>query len=114
MSDSRSPFYPAAIWMLLCSICQLTLPLILGFQSSVYTMMLFGMVGLVTALGLFKGWRWLAYLSFIPIMAVAILAMARSFDVTGLASFWYGAIAVSDLIAAVFIFIALWRNPQNV
>ncbi len=108
---NNNPFIMAAKWMLLCSALQITLPLVLGFHATAYQMVLLGVLGLVTAAGLFKGWRWLAYLAYVPVMAVAILAMARAFDVTGLAAFWYLGIALLDLLTMMALLVALWRNP---
>ncbi len=108
---NNNPYNMAAKWMTLCSALQITLPLVIGFNTIAYQMVVLGVLGLITGAGLLKGWRWLAYLAYIPVMVVAILAMARSFDVAGLASVWYWGIALLDLLTMLALWVALWKNP---
>ncbi len=112
MNESKSSLHYSAVFMVLCSVFQVTLPLLLGFNMTAYQMVFLGLLGLVTAFGLFKGWRWLAYMAFLPVLVVVTLAMARSFDVIGLASGWYMGIAVFDLLTGITLFMALWRAPE--
>ncbi len=114
MNNQNNTFSWAAKWMLMCSALQISLPLVLGFNAAAYLMVALGILGWVTAFGLFQGWRWLAYAAYIPVMGVMILAFAKSFDVVGLAGFWYLGIALFDGFTMVALFKALWRKPQLV
>ena len=99
--------------MLACSALQISLLFVAGMNNTTYLMAGFGVLGLVTAVGLFRGWRWLAYLVFIPVMAVAIWAMALAMNATGLSVVWYGGIALLDGLCWLLLFMALWRHPSG-
>ncbi|MFC3192754.1 hypothetical protein ACFODZ_00745 [Marinicella sediminis] len=113
MSDVRMLYRSAARWMLYCAALQITVSWVVGFHISTYQMLFFGLLGVLTAQGLHRGWRWLAWCSLFPVMMVSILAMARAFDATGLGIGWFAGIALTDCIVAVFLWRILWRSVER-
>ena len=111
MSDVRMLYRRTAHWMLCCAAFQITVSWVDGFHPATYQMLFFGLLGVLTAQGLYRGWRWLAWLSWLPVMAVSVLAMAWAFDASAPGLLWFAAIAVTDVVVAVFLFRILWRTP---
>ena len=72
------------------------------------TMLVIGLVYAAIAFGLRKEWRWLAWITFFVMLAGMIAAYAGAG--TGLHGWWYLAIALIDLVAAILLFGALWRS----
>ena len=73
--------------------------------ASVSALVIVGAVYLIFAYGLRKQMRWLAYLCFVIMLAGTVAALATSFE-----SKIFLAIMLADLAAAIFLFIALWRD----
>ncbi len=111
--NHNEAFHSSALCMVACSVLQITLLLVAGLHNSTYLMAAFGLLGLVTAKGLYLGWRWLAFLAFIPVMGVAIWAMAVAMQTSGMVMFWYAGIALFDGLCWLLLFRALWRHPAG-
>ncbi len=78
-----------------------------GFTAMAGAMVVIGLVYAAIAWGLRKGWRWLAWISFFVMLFGMIAAYASAG--MGLHGWWYMAIALADLIAAILLFGALWK-----
>ena len=60
-----------------------------------------------------KGWRWLAYLGFIGALIGIVASITLATGNTGLTRIAMYSITLADLGAALLLFVALWRNPQE-
>ncbi len=84
-----------------------------GFAPDGVSLLGFGVLDLVLAFGLFRGWRWLAYIVFPLIMLGAIAALAASFDPGPVPAIYYTAIAIADAACALALFLALWPTYRS-
>ena len=66
--------------------------------------------GLVAA-GLARGWRWLAYIAFLLALVGGIVAMSYGNATFGLTALAFYGIMAADWLAALALFIAIWRDP---
>lgn len=98
----------AAVPIGISAVLHLLVFVVEGFSAFAGAMFIVGLVYLAIAYGLRQGRRWLAWISFF-IMLVGMIA-AYSTAGTGLHFWWWTAIAIADLIAAVILFGALWKS----
>jgi len=89
-------------------------PFLAGMSDDVMMLLPLGIVYLLLALGLSRGWRWLAYIAFIILLIGAVFAFAYSFGVTSVPGWLHGAIALFDLLALLALFGALWRSKPAI
>lgn len=111
MMKSDSPFSTAALLLLVSAFLHLV---VLGVSFGSYLVPMIGgaIMWFVIGAGLQRGLRWLAHIAFIVAMLGGIYAMGVAMGETGLTQLaLYGIMAV-DWIAAVVLFVALWRSPQ--
>ncbi len=79
-----------------------------GFSAFAGAMFVVGIVYLAIAYGLRQGRRWLAWISFFIMLAGMIAAYSTAGY--GLHFWWWMAIAIADLIAAIVLFGTLWKS----
>ena len=113
MTEPKNTLQAPAQVMAVCAVLQLTLWLVAGQSTATFLMAGFGLLGLITAWGLWQAWRWLAYLAFVPVMGVAIWALAGAMQASGLAWVWWSGIALFDGLCWLLLFRALWRHPTT-
>ena len=109
MTDPRSPYRTGALFVALSAALHLIAPVIsLGARDGLM-LLPFGIVYLALAWGLMRGWRWLAYVTFL-IMLIGISAtMTGIWAISPVPPWIYIAIALANACAAVALFVALWR-----
>lgn len=66
------------------------------------------------AVGLAKGWRWVAYLSFVALLTGAVTAFSLAITAAGVAALVLWAIVVIDLLAVMLLFRRLWSTVERV
>lgn len=63
--------------------------------------------------GLLHGFRWVAYLAFLGMLAGLVFALGAAMSTFGLTSVLFWLIFVVDLVAALALFGLLWSRPAE-
>ncbi len=83
-----------------------------GFSADALILLPFALVYAGFAYGLFRGWRWLAYVVFIVLLVGISLAIAGIWA-NGVVPGWiYMGIAGANMLSVTALFIALWKQPD--
>jgi len=105
---------PAALLIVVSAILHLVTPLLAGgLTPDAMFMMQGGILYLVLAFGLNRNWRWIAYLAFIMMLAGTIISLGFSFDGTTIPAWLYSVNAAFSFLAAIVLFVSLWRPRQT-
>lgn len=91
------------------AVLHLAAPLVGGVSSQALTLVPIGVVYLAVVAGLMRGFRWLAYLAFLGMLAGAIIALSAVWDISPVPGWWMGLIAGMNGCAALLLMAALWR-----
>ena len=109
MTDPRSPYRTGALLVLLSAAFHLIAPLIsLGARDGLMLLPV-GIVYVAFAWGLMRGWRWLAYVTFLIMLIGISAAMTGIWSISPVPSWIYIGIALANICAALALFVALWR-----
>ncbi|MEL7114499.1 MAG: hypothetical protein AAGP08_02735 [Pseudomonadota bacterium] len=110
MFDVQGPYRVGAVFVAASAVLHLIAPIFGGFAPEALTLFVVGLVYLAIAYGLMLGWRWLAYVTFLLMMAGSVIAIASIWSPGPVPSWVYIGIVVADWLAALSLFFALWRN----
>ena len=83
-----------------------------GVTASSAAMLLIGIIYLLLAMGLRRNLRWVAWLTFLVMTFGAVAAYMVSGG-SALHNAWFLAIALIDCVAAMVLFVCLWRPAQQ-
>jgi len=81
-----------------------------GLNAGAGIMIGIGVIYLLLAIGLRRNYRWVAWLAFLAMTFGAVAAYIISGDGTAMHNAWYLTIATVDLVAAILLFVCLWRS----
>lgn len=114
MIDVRGPYRIAALCVLISAVLHLIAPLLGGFSDWALRLFPIGFLYLAIAIGLFRGWRWLAYVTLWILMIGGSIALSFVWADTNVPGWLFGAIAFVDLLGVLALFAALWKpNPAR-
>ena len=103
----------AALLILIGAILHLVTPLLAGgLTPDALFMMQGGIIYLIFAFGLYRNWRWIAYFAFIMMLAGTLISFGYSFVGTTIPAWLYGTNSLISLLAAIVLFVSLWRPRQ--
>lgn len=80
-----------------------------GFSADALRLIPVGLIYALLAYGLTRGWRWLAYVAFIAMMVGGTLALGSLWTPSPVPQAWTIAIIGADWLAALALFVSLWR-----
>ena len=104
----------AALLILVSAILHLITPLLAGgLTPDAVFMMQGGALYLLFAFGLYRNWRWVPYFAFIMMLAGTLISFGFSFDGTTIPAWLYGVNAAFSFLAAIALFVSLWRPRQT-
>ena len=109
MMNVRGPYRIGAIFFLISGLLHVLAFLVGGFSSDATRLIPIGVIYGLIAFGLFQGWRWLAYAAFLIALIGSIAALAFSLGTGAVPTWWWIAILIADVLAAIGLFGALWR-----
>lgn len=110
---TESPFRMAAMLLLVSAALHIVVIAVSG-GGFLVPMIAGAMMWFVIGAGLQRGMRWLAYIAFLLAMIGGVYAMGTGMGQTGLTQMALFGIMAADWIAAVLLFVALWKAPQAV
>ncbi|MCG6901338.1 MAG: hypothetical protein LJE68_01530 [Rhodobacter sp.] len=70
-----------------------------------------GLLFFVMAFGLLRGWRWLAYVTYLGVGIGASFAIKAALNPTEVANWWFYLIIAVDIAVVVVLFGFLWGHP---
>lgn len=109
MSNSKSQTL-AAIFIVFSAVLYFLVFIFSGFQSPI------PLIGFILffacAFVVYKNWRMLSYLVFLILLISMIIAFATA-NFASLMGIFSSLIALSDLIALLFLFVYLWRDKPR-
>ncbi|MDG1083104.1 MAG: hypothetical protein P8P35_03185 [Planktotalea sp.] len=82
------------------------------FSADALILLPFALVYAGFAYGLFRGWRWLAYVVFIVLLVGISLAIARIWANGDVPRWIYMGIAGANILSVTTLFVALWKQPD--
>lgn len=110
MLNPSSPFSNAVLLIAVSVVLHLVVIAVSG-GGFVGPMLAGALIWAVVAVGLNRGWRWLAYIAFLLALVGGMVAMANAQSTFGLTSLTFWGIVAMDWLAAVALFVAIWRDP---
>lgn len=106
----RGPYRIGAAFFLLSGALHVFAFLVGGFSAEATRLIPIGIVYGLIAIGLFQGWRWLAYVAFLIALIGSIAALFSGMGMGTIPTWWWMAILLADVLAALGLFAALWRD----
>jgi hypothetical protein len=82
------------------------------FSADALILLPFALVYAGFAYGLFRGWRWVAYVVFIVLLVGISLAIARIWANGDVPRWIYMGIAGANILSVTTLFVALWKQPD--
>ena len=108
MIDVRGPFRVAVLFVLISAILHIAAVAVGGLSQEALSLLPFGVLYLLFALGLARGMRWLAYVVFLVVGIGGSVALASMLAPVAIPAWWRAAIMVADWIAVLALLVALW------
>ncbi len=103
----------AALFLFASAVLHVAAPVVGGFTTEALLLIPFGLVFGLAALGLLRGMRWLAWLTFLATLAGGIVALGYAMSVTSVPDWWYLAIVAADWLTAAMLLVHLWWPKQD-
>lgn len=107
------PFRTGIFFLLISALLHIFAFVAGGFSVDALSLIPVGILFVGLAMGLARGWRWLAHLVFLGLIIGGIIAITYVWSNSTVPSWWYTAIIVTDWLAAAALFGALWRSPDT-
>ncbi|MEL6688814.1 MAG: hypothetical protein AAFP28_00730 [Pseudomonadota bacterium] len=114
MTDMRGPYRTGALFVGISAVLHLIAPVFGGFGTDALTLFVVGIVYMAIAYGLLQGYRWLAYLTFLLMMAGSVVAITGIWGLGPVPGWIYAGIVIADWLAVLALFAALWRSRPSV
>lgn len=102
----------AALMLQISGILHFIAPLFAGFSNDVMRMLPIGLIYLLLSWGVYRGWRWVGWIAFLILLPGAVFAFANAYSGTTIPAWIYAAITLADLLAAITLFVILWRTRR--
>lgn len=83
-----------------------------GFSAEAMPLLPFAMVYAAFAYGLYRGWRWVGYITFLVLLIGISLALSRIWAYGDVPGWTFASIAAANVLAVVCLLGALWRAPE--
>jgi hypothetical protein len=109
MIDAKGPYRIGALFVALSGIVHILGVLVSGFASGSQVLLPGGILYLGFAYGLLQGWRSLAYLVFVVMMAGSVVALTSAWSTPGVPTWIFLSIFVLDWLTVFALFGALWK-----
>lgn len=110
---TSAPYRLAAVFVLISAALHFFSFTVGGLSTQALVLIPFGVIYLLIAAGLNRGKRWLAWLSFFVMGIGGSIALGLSFGSGPVPGWWYLAISCADFAAALWLFVALWRQAPS-
>ena len=114
MINIRGPYQVGATFFLVSAVLHIFAFVVGGFTNDALRLIPIGIVYLGIAYMLMRGSRLTAYIAFVVALVGGIISLFFSFGIAPVPGWWWLLILIADWIAAVGLFLALWRNPDGV
>ena len=98
-----------ALFLALSAVLHVAAPLVSSFAPGTGQLLPVAVLYFAIAYGLMRGWRWLAYVTFILLMVFSSFAIAQMWTPPTLLAWVMTGIVVADWLAVVALFAVLWR-----
>lgn len=85
-------------------------PLVGGLSSEALVLVPIGALYFAVCIGLGRGWRWLAWLTYFAMLIGGIGALSYALSPTLVPDWWYHMIAIADFLCALMLFLHLWKS----
>lgn len=112
MSLLNGPYRFGTAFILISAALHIFAFVVGGFAPEALVLIPIGLVYVVLAYGLSRGWRWLAYIAFLLMMIGGTFALAQLWTPSPVPQWWTLAIIAADWLAALALFVALWRPAR--
>jgi len=109
VTDPRSPYRTGALFVLISAALHFLAPTISQLSSDGMLLLPFGILYGAMAWGLMRNWRWLAYVSFLTMLIGTSAALTGIWAASPVPSWVYLGIVIANFLAALSLFVALWR-----
>lgn len=103
----------AALFLFLSAALHVAAPAVGGFTSEAMLLVPLGTFWGLVGLGLLRGMRWLAWLTFLGTLAGGIVALGYALSVTSVPDWWCFAIMAADWLTAAMLLVHLWWPKQE-
>lgn len=110
MTDARGPYRGGALFVGVSGVLHFVAPLVTGFASETLFLIPAGVLYLAISYALLRGSRLMAYIAFLLMMIGSCIAIASIWTPPAAFGWVMAGIAVADWLAAIALFVALWRN----
>ena len=104
----------AALFVIVSGVLHLPAPVILGVSPYALGLMVIGLIYIGIGWALPANRRWLAWITFFVVMFGGIVAMASAMGSLGVTAMWWALIFIVDWLAALMLFIYLWKSKPQV
>lgn len=111
MINPKGPYRVGGLFLLISAALHILAFLVGGFTPDALVLIPIGIIYALAAVGLFRDWRWLAYVCFIVMLLGGIIALGSSLGTSPVPFWWWWLIVAADWAGAAALFAALW-NPR--
>ena len=84
-----------------------------GFSAESVPLAVVGVIYAGFAYGLLRGWRWMAYVTFLVLLMGTSVAVSGIWTLGPVPGWIFAGIAVANLLCVACLFVALWKAPQS-
>lgn len=113
MIDIRGPYRIGAIFIAISAVQHVLAFVVAGFSAIAMQLIPVGIVYLILAYGLLRGWRWMAYITFVVALIGSIVALGSVWSIGPVPGWWWALIVIADVAAVLGLFAALWRPAPS-
>lgn len=114
MIDVQGPYRVGATFVGVSALLHLIARVFGGAAPVSLALFAIGLVYVAMAYGLFQGWRWLAYLTFLVMMGGSIAALTQIWALGPVPGWIYAGIVGANWLAVLALFVPLWRSRPTV
>lgn len=112
MRETRSHLLIAGCLLMLTGVLHVIAFFIGGFGYGGKGLAPVGLLFIAMGFGLLRGWRWLAYLTYLVVGIGVSFAVRDLFAATSVPDWWFLLIIAVDVAVVVVLFGFLWRRPD--
>lgn len=113
MFENSGPYRTGALFVFISALLHIFAFVVGSVTADALMLVPIGIVYLLIAWGLTRGFRWLAYITFFVMCIGGIFAMSQLWTPSPVPGWWTIAIIVADWLAAAALFASLWRTTPN-
>ncbi len=113
MIEKANTLRLAAVFVFLSAALHIGAPVVGGFTSQALMLIPYGILFALIGLGLLRGMRWLAWITFFGTLIGGIAALNGMMGLSAVPGWWYALIMTTDWLAAAILLIHLWRPKKG-